>query len=266
MKTLQVWAVCAALTAPGLTIAHAQYDSGNQYGSGANLQAEAEQLFALANHARRIAGAAPLQWDPALAAAALNHCRWMVRAGHIAHLYDGERDLSARAADAGGRFGFIEENVAVGSTAAVIHEAWMESPGHRSNLLNPSVDNVGIAVIAGRGVLYAVADYAREVPSLSDDQVEARVADLVRVSGIGIEFDHSLARAACATDSGFPRNADGVEPRFIERFQSADLDKLPKTLTDKLSSGNYHSAAIGSCPAQGSQGGFTAYRVAVLLY
>jgi hypothetical protein len=237
-----------------------------QYTAGADLQAEAEQLFALANQARRAAGVAPLQWDQSLAAAAFYHCKWMVQAGQISHRYSGEPDLKERAADRGARFGTIEENVAMGTTAPVIHDAWMKSPGHRANLLSPVVDRVGIAVIASRGMLYAVQDFAHDVPSLTPEQVEARVADLVRVSGIAIEDDPTTARAACATDSGFPRNAAGVEPRFVERWVNADLNKLPQTLVEHLGTGKYHSAAIGSCPATVSGGSFTAYRVAVLLY
>lgn len=266
MKTaLQVWAACAALIAPGLACAQGLYYTDGRPTAG-NLQTEAEQVFALANHARRIAGVAPLQWDQSLAAAALYHCRWMVQQVHIAHRYDGEPDLSARAADTGARFGMIEENVAIGPSADGVHEEWMESPGHRANLLSADVDRVGIAVIASRGVLYAVADYAHGVPSLSALQVEARVADLIRVSGLGIDIDHSLARAACATNSGLPRSSALSQPRFIMRWQDSDLDKLPQALADRLSSGNYRAAAIGSCPAQESQVGFTAYRVAVLLY
>jgi len=264
--SLRVCAVCAALIGPGLTFAQAQYNPDRQYTNGADLQAEANQLFALANQARRDAGVGQLQWDQSLAAAAFYHCKWMVQEGQIAHRYEGEPDLSQRAADSGARFGLIEENVALGSSAAFIHDAWMKSPGHRANLLSPAVDNVGIAVIASRGLLYAVADFARDVPSLSAEQVETRVADLVRVSGIGIEIDPTAARAACATDSGFPRNAAGVEPRYIERWLSASLDKLPQNLVDHLSSGKYRSAAIGSCPAQAREGAFTGYRVAVLLY
>ncbi|MGD0913791.1 MAG: CAP domain-containing protein [Terracidiphilus sp.] len=265
-NALAALAVCVALTAPGLAFAQAQANSGGQIAAGANLPAEAEQIFVLANHARRIAGVGQLQWDPALAAAALYHCRWMVQEGQIAHRYGGEPDLTTRAANAGARFGLIEENVAIGATAANIHEAWMNSPGHRANLLSPDVDSVGIAVIASRGVLYAAADYARAVPSLSAAQVEARVADLIRVSGIAIENSHAAARAACATDTGFPLNAAGAQPQFIDRWQSATLDQLPQTLVDKLSNGNYHSAAIGSCPAAATEGQFAAYRIAVLLY
>ena len=263
---LPVLAVCAVLLAPASASAQPQSNTGGQNAAGANLQAEAEQLLAMANRARSIAGLGQLQWDAGLARAALYHCRWMVREGPIAHRYDGELDLQERAANSGARFGTIEENVAIGSTPAVIHEAWMNSPGHRANLLSPEVDRVGIAVIASRGVLYAVQDFARDVPSLTAEQVEARVAELVRVSGIAIEFDPTTARAACATTSGFPKNAAGVEPRFIDRWQDPTLDKLPQQLADKLSSGNYRSAAIGSCPAGAVQGGFTSYRVAVLLY
>jgi hypothetical protein len=35
---------------------------------------------------------------------------------------------------------------------------------------------------------------------------------------------------------------------------------------DRITSGELCQAAVGSCPAQGQQGAFTAYRVAVLLY
>jgi uncharacterized protein YkwD len=263
---VQAWAVSAALIAPGLVFAQAQYNPDRQYTAGSDMRAEAEQLFALGNEARRAAGVPEVQWDQSLAAAAFYHCKWMVQAGQIAHRYGGEPDLKQRAADAGARFGTVEENVAMGTTAAVIHDAWMKSPGHRANLLSPVVDRVGIAVIASHGMLYAVADFAHDVPRLTTEQVEARVVDLVRVSGIAIENDPTVARAACATQSGFPRNATGVEPQFIERWQNADLDKLPQTLVDHLSSGKYHSAAIGSCHATVSEGSFTAYRVAVLLY
>jgi hypothetical protein len=231
-----------------------------------NLRPEAEQIFALANQARAQAGAGALQWDPALAIAALDHCRRMAYEGPIAHRYGGEPDVSERAANAGAHFSVIEENVAIGPTAAAIHDEWMNSPGHRTNLLSPDVDRVGIAVVASRGVLYAVADYSRGVAVLARAQVESRVASLIRVRGVAILPDPSLARAACATDSGMPRSASGPTPRFIMRWQDSSLDRLPQALVDRLSSGGYRQAAIGSCPAQGDQAAFTAYRVAVLLY
>jgi len=227
------------------------------------LQPEAEQLLALANEARADHGAGPLRWDPALAAAARQHCLRMAAEGPISHQYGGEADLSERAGQAGAHFSLIEENVAIGPDPAAIHEAWMHSPGHRSNLLNPEVDRVGVAVVASRGVLYAAADYARTVAVLTQTQVESAVANLVRVSGVTILRDPATARAYCGGAKGVRGTGQAM---FAMLWQESDLSRLPQALVDKLSSAQYRQAAVGSCPAEGVQGTFSSYRVAVLLY
>jgi Cysteine-rich secretory protein family len=232
----------------------------------ANIQTADEQLLARANQERAQTGAGRLQWDPALAAAALYHCRRMAAEGPISHQYRGEPDLAARAGQAGAHFSLIEENVAVGATADTIHESWMHSPGHRTNLLNPEVDRVGIAVVASGGVLYAVADYSQVVQSMSATQVEGHVAALIRQSGISIFADPSLARAACATNEGVPHSANSQQPGFVMRWQGSDLTRLPPALVSRMDTKRYHRAEVGSCPAQGLDGSFTAYRVAVLLF
>src|ERR1700733_426650 len=225
-----------------------------------------EQLMSLANDARAQTGAGKLQWDESLAGAARTHCLRMADEGPIAHRYGGEDDLSTRAGKAGALFDLIEENVAVGPTVPAIHEEWMQSPGHRTNLLNPEVDRVGIAVVAARGVLYATADYGRGVQTLTAAQVEARVESLVRVSGVTILTNNAQAREACTTERGIAVAQGEPSPGFIMRWQDSSLKELPQPLTEKLASGQYHRAAVGSCPAQGVEGDFTAYRVAVLLY
>jgi uncharacterized protein YkwD len=231
-----------------------------------DLQPQAEQLFALANQSRAAQGVGPLKWDSALAAAALMHCRRMAQEGQLSHRYGGEADLTDRAGQAGAHFSFIEENIALGSYVDQIHSGWMHSPPHRANLLNPNVDHVGIAVVAAQGVYYAVADYARAVEMLTASQIESQVAGLIRPSGVAIRNDPELARAACALDHGLPHAASGPQPQFVMRWQSADLTRLPRDLADKLASGQYRQAAVGSCPAQSMDGDFTVYRVAVLLY
>jgi len=228
-----------------------------------NLQPEAEQLLALANRARASAGVGPLRWDPALAAAARQHCLRMAAEGPIAHRYNDELDVSGRAAQAGAHFSLIEENVAVGPDPAAIHDEWMHSPGHRTNLLSPDVNRVGMALVASRGVLYAVADYSRAVPVLTQVQVEAAIAGLIRDRGVTVIADSTNARAACAQDKGFTGIA---QPGFIMRWQGADLTQLPRPLLDRLASGRYRKAAVGSCPTGSVEGSFTAYRLAVLLY
>jgi hypothetical protein len=142
----------------------------------------------------------------------------------------------------------------------------MNSAGHRANLLNPEIDHIGVAVVESRGVLYAVADYSHAVEPLTASQVEARVAALITASGVSIVGDSSLARRACASNEGAPRGPEGSMPGFVMRWQSPGLKELPKALADRLATGRYRRAAVGSCPAQGLDGPFTAYRLAVLLY
>jgi hypothetical protein len=232
----------------------------------ASMQPEVEQVLALANQARGAMGAGPLKWDQALADAARKHCLRMTAEGPISHRYPGELDLTERAGQAGAHFNLIEENVAIGPTPAEIHDEWMHSPGHRSNLLNPEVDRVGIAVVASRGVLYATADYAHGVKDLTPTEIEAQVATLLRPSNVAIGGNAAAARTACAMDSGVPRSTDGSPPGFVMRWQDSELNKLPEALAHQLASGQYRQAAVGSCRPSGVDGTFTAYRVAVLLY
>jgi hypothetical protein len=89
---------------------------------------------------------------------------------------------------------------------------------------------------------------------------------MIRASGLAILRDPSVARAACATDEGTPRATGGMQPRFVMRWQDADLSRLPAALSERIATGRYHQADVGSCSTQGQAGSFTAYRVAVVLY
>jgi len=224
------------------------------------------QIVTLANQARAAQGARALKWDVALAEAARQHCERMAEEGPIAHRYGGEADLGERAGSAGAHFSLIEENVAIGPTPAAIHDEWMHSEGHYRNLMNPEVDRVGVALVASRGVLYAVADYAAGVQVLTTEQAEAKVTALLRGMGVVVRSDPREARAACAMDRGMPVAESGAQPMFVMRWQDANLGQLPKKLVDQLGSGQYREAAVGSCPAQYVEGAFTVYRMAALLY
>jgi uncharacterized protein YkwD len=254
--------LCLALVAPA-ALAQAPRASASQVEDSHAIQAEAWEIVALANQARAAGGAGPLRWDAALAAAARQHCLRMAAEGPIAHRYGGEPDVGGRAAQAGAHFSLIEENVAIGPTPAAIHEEWMHSPDHRANLLNPEVDRVGVALVASRGVLYAVADYARAAPVLTQAQVEAAIASLLRAQGVTLLADPTDARAYCAQNRGAKGSS---QPGFRMLWQGADLTRLPQQLLDRIASGRYRQAAVGSCPPRDLEGSFTAYRVAVLLY
>src|ERR1700749_3302339 len=88
--------------------AEPQYAQSGQ----SDMRGAVEKIFALANQARAVQGLPALKWDPALAQAALRHCQRMSVEGPIAHRYNGELDLTERAAQAGAHFSLIEENIA----------------------------------------------------------------------------------------------------------------------------------------------------------
>ena len=238
----------------------ADVQGGNQ-----PISSTVQQLFLLGNQARIAQGAKPLTWDPALATAAQFHCARMATEGPLSHQYTGEPDLSQRAGQAGAYFSLVEENIAEGYQPASIHQAWMNSQGHRENLLNPGVDRVGIAVIARGNMLYAVADFSHAVSVLTPEQVEATIANLVQAAGVSAHGNSSGARVACAQEHGLPASLDNRRPEFIMRWQDAELSHLPEALVDRIATGKYHEAAVGSCPSQSTENTFTVYRVAVLL-
>jgi uncharacterized protein YkwD len=256
----QALVLSLALAVP-VVFAQAPWSRPAQIASSNAIQQEAWQLMLLANQARAQAGAGPLKWDAALATAARQHCLRMAAEGSISHQYPGEPDVSERAAQAGAHFSLIEENVAVAPTPTAIHDGWMNSPHHRDNLLNPQVDRVGVAVVAGRYGLYAVADYERIVPVLTQTQIEAQIAGLLH--GVTILPDPTQARAACAAEGALPRS---TSRHFIMYWEAAQLTQLPQPLVDMLTTGQYRQASVGSCSTQGDAGSFTAYRIAVLLY
>jgi hypothetical protein len=224
----------------------------------------AEQyLQSAANHERAALGLPPLRRDPALVRAATIHARIMLGHNNISHQYPGELELSGRASAAGARFSVISENVAEGPTPLEIHDAWMHSPGHRRNLLDPNVDAVGIAVVAQGDQLFAVEDFERTVQHLTLSEQEATVAALLPPFGVTVLPGGSPdARRTCATETGFPGSH---RPLFVMRYTGTDLNRLPAALEDRLRSGRYTQAVVGACAVHDS-GAFTTYSIAVLLY
>lgn len=126
------------------------------------LSKDEQGVIDLTNAERKKAGLPPLTVSPELMAAARSHATNMARQEKSAHELDG-KDPAARAKDAGYKSGFIGENVgwnqedpkqAVGD--------WMESPGHRANILKPEYTDIGVAVgKSTKGELYWVQVFGK---------------------------------------------------------------------------------------------------------
>ncbi len=220
-------------------------------------------LLQLANQARADHSLPPLAWDSGLARAARLHAAWLVREpGDLEHQYPGEPDLTSRASHAGARFATVSENLArKAQTPAQLQQVWMSTPVHRENLLSPTLNAVGIGVLSDRGLLYAVEDFARTVPTPRRDDVEREVTAALHSAGLAQVDPSSEARALCAAPSEAPTG-----PTLIVRWDGSDPGRLPPALRDQLSQRTFRSAAVGACPSPHPQPGFITYSVAVLLY
>jgi hypothetical protein len=120
--------------------------------SAANASAESCFVSAI-NAARSSAGVAPVGTNGDLLGVARAWSGTMASAGHIFH-------NPAIADLAPSNWESLGENVGVGPTCAKIAQAFMDSPEHRRNILDPSYSSVGLGVVdAAGGVMYVTEDF-----------------------------------------------------------------------------------------------------------
>ncbi len=108
---------------------------------------KAEKRFTrLTNVARTSAG--DLRLDNELSKVAKVHTRDMVRSNSLHHSTSTE--LRNRVTN----WTSLGENVGVGSTVTSLHEAFMNSPAHRDNILHSTFRHVGVGVIKKDGRMW----------------------------------------------------------------------------------------------------------------
>ena len=118
---------------------------------GRGLAAQETEVIRLVNVARDRAGCAAVRLNAKLRTAIRLHVRELGTHGdlYISHVSDDGRDFVTRAEQQG--YGDpAGENVARGQrTAADVMTSWMNSEGHRANILNCSFKAVGVGAVRG---------------------------------------------------------------------------------------------------------------------
>lgn len=157
------------------------------------------QFHELINDLRLSVGAEPLAVHPELQAEALRWTEQVAAEGGIRH----DNDLSAGVSE---RWNLLGENVGTtNETVQVLFDAFVASPTHYKNLVEPTFDTIGIAVVVvGDGRIYtvhrfmdiageaqvtpppeaSVAATARETIAPFDPSTLARVVDELDRAGI----------------------------------------------------------------------------------
>ncbi|MFI8813095.1 MULTISPECIES: sigma-70 family RNA polymerase sigma factor [unclassified Streptomyces] len=107
----------------------------------------AEQVTALVNTERATEGCAPVRGNGLMSTAAQRHSADMATRDYFSHTSPDGTDPGDRLTAAGYRWSTYGENIAKGQrTPADVMSSWMNSPGHRANILNCSFKEIGIGM------------------------------------------------------------------------------------------------------------------------
>ena len=110
-----------------------------------NVQSLLDQVVALTNDFRRQNGLAPLTINTRLNAAAQKHSENMALQDFFGHTGKDGSSASDRMTAAGYTWSMAAENIAAGyANATDVVQGWINSPGHRANLLNANLQEIGV--------------------------------------------------------------------------------------------------------------------------
>jgi uncharacterized protein YkwD len=115
------------------------------------------QVVSLTNAERAKAGCGALAVDATLTAVAQAHSQDMATHNYFDHNSQDGRTPFDRMTAAGYRYSTAAENIAAGQrTAQDVMTGWMNSPGHRANILNCALKEIGVGYATASSSQYGV--------------------------------------------------------------------------------------------------------------
>jgi uncharacterized protein YkwD len=167
-----------------------------------------EATLCLLNGERADRGLAPLAPNGRLAAAATAYAQDLVAGSYFSHTGRDGSGVADRIERSGylprGAGWMLGENLAWGTgglaTPGAIMQAWMNSPGHRENVLNPGFREIGVGVVGGNPAAAngLGATYATEFGTIEDAERAERVAPRARKSRTRARRHEKARRARSA--------------------------------------------------------------------
>lgn len=152
--------VAAALTgAAGAAHLDRPVQGSSSVSAGIRSSSAASEVVRLTNSARGQNGYAALVEDGALSEAAAVRAREIARS--FSHTRPSGASFSSALSESGVSYLRAGENIASGQkSASEVVNAWMNSPGHRANILNSNYSRIGSASVNIDGTLYWVQLFA----------------------------------------------------------------------------------------------------------
>jgi uncharacterized protein YkwD len=236
----------------------------------------AQEILRLVNQSRAQASEPPLVLDEALSLAAQVHGREMLQHGELSHQFPGEPGLRLRLGQSGLHFNQAGENVALDFSAQHAHQSLMASDEHRRNLLNPSFNAVGIAVVWDRCQMYVVQDFAQRLPTYAagqaEDLIAAKVATLrnqTQLPRLNRLQSRGLAEASCSmekTGPVHPAASPYANVRYVLSYSNAEPGALPPSAGNVIGNGQMRDFSVGACYARTEKHPSGAYFVTMMFY
>lgn len=104
-----------------------------------------DRVIELTNNFRAQNGLSPLEFDAQLATAAQTHTENMAFQDFFSHTGLDGSDVGDRVTNTGYNYFTVGENIGAGyQTPEAVVQGWIESPGHRANMLNPDFQEIGV--------------------------------------------------------------------------------------------------------------------------
>lgn len=115
--------------------------------TNSNIVAEENQVIRLVNIQRSRQGLNPLAKNTSLSTVARYKSQDMINKHYFSHMSPTYGSPFKMMETFGIRFSAAGENIAMGQkTAAEVMVAWMNSPGHRANILSPAYTQIGVGL------------------------------------------------------------------------------------------------------------------------
>lgn len=218
--------------------------------------AELEQrIVERTNEFRKEKGREPVQTNPKLKETAAYFAQYMARTDKYGHHADGQRP-SQRADNHGYDYCLVSENIAYAYSSAGLSPdelvdkfvtGWIESKGHRENMLEPAVTETGVAVAQSKSSnnYYAVQMFGRPESMKIEFQVSNRSKTTV---------SYELGDRSFELPPRYTRTHQRCEPTEMKmELPSEESSEKPATKTLQPAGGEHY--VVSSDPSGGLEVG-----------
>lgn len=200
-------------------------------------------LVDLANGDRASNQLDALTINPVLVAAAQAKANDMATYGYFAHISPQGVDPWHWFEQAGYKFTYAGENLAVDfSDSAEVNQAWMNSPTHRENILNPKYTEIGIAtargMYEGRLTTFVVQEFgtpaASKVPAATTQTIPADPREIATAQpAAGVVLGEQSPEAQAPVQR--PRTQAPAAPATLSRAVATTEPALAAALAEDAS-------------------------------